>query len=182
MTEDSAANIDNIQDYSLLAPRAETRYTPDEERFSVLLHDRVEALLEGRRNRLPLMRRYLQNGDRLGIMPTPPEVNREGLRLPVIEHMLTDVLLYLHDGTRGGPPSREHLAGDRVVETQRFTTKWPHIALVRTDVFHAKNGTPMETTWLALRVQNQRRLMYISRMFDIANLSAELLQIIGLGR
>jgi hypothetical protein len=165
------------EDHHLLGIRHEAKFTPDEERFSVALHDRVEELLRGRRNELPLLRKYRRNESQLGVMPTPPEIDRQGLRLPVVEHMLLDTLLFLHDGTAGSPPSRARDAENRIVETQRFTTKWPHIVLLRTDVFDEGGGEALETTWTALRFQNQNRQIRLNRLLDLAAIGLEVLQL-----
>ncbi|MDA8218654.1 MAG: hypothetical protein M0Z94_13665 [Dehalococcoidales bacterium] len=168
-------------DSPLLRAKEPIQYNQDEQQFSMLLHDRLDELLRGGRNELMLIRKYIQDPRRLGVMETPSGLRREALRLPVIARMLTDTLAFMHDGDPGSAIARR-ADGDRTIDVQEFATKWPHIILVRSDVFDAEDGTALEITWCARRMQNSRASIRVNRLFDIANLGVEVVRMIGLGR
>jgi hypothetical protein len=179
---DADQAVADTGDFDLLSPRPTTAYNQDEQKFSVLLRERLDDLLRGRRNSLLILRKYHQDGNRLGIMKTPSDVVTENLRLPVVERMLRDTLIFLHDGTPGSAPSRVSDTQDGTIETQSFTTKWPHIIVVRTDHYTGSAGEPTETIWQAQRVQNQRAQIRINRLLDVANLGIEVARWAGIGR
>lgn len=168
--------------YMLLDGRPPATYNEHEARFSQVLQHRVNRLLSGERNDLLLLRKYYGNPDRIGITGTTPDIDATQLRLPIIEKMLADTLVFMHDGTPGSAPARSIDRGGRVLETQKFTTKWPHILVVRTDVFDQDDGELLETVWHARRIQNQRAQIRINRLLDLANLGLEFVRLSGSNR
>ncbi len=162
----------------LLAPRSASQYNADEERFSVQLHYYLDRLLRGEQNQIPLVRKYHKHPDRLGVMRTPPDVNRKALRLPVIRRIVNETLAFLYDGSPGTAPSRCRDGQKRIIEVQEFTTKWPHILLVRTDIFDGKSEEHLETIWTASRMQNQQAQIRANRLLSTALLGWEAVKFI----
>jgi hypothetical protein len=161
----------------LLAAREPTHYTVDEQRFSALLQRSLDELLRGERNSLLLLRKYPNEPGRLGIMATPPDVDPRGLRITIVERMISSALLFLHADPHGGPTS-QHADGDGLlVESQKFTTKFPHIVIERVDVYDARTEQPVRIQWCARRVQNQRAATRINRMLDAANLGVDVVKL-----
>jgi hypothetical protein len=161
----------------LMAVHQPTRYTAAEQRFSGLLQKRLDELLRGERNGLILFRKYPDEPGRLGIMATPDDLDPRGLRIPVVEQMIRDALLFLHADPHGGPTSQRANGDGLLVETQKFTTKFPHIVIERTDVYDAASERPIHIHWSASRVQNQRAATRINRMLDAANLGLDVVKI-----
>ena len=160
-----------------MALRQPARYTPAEQQFSALLQKRLDELLRGERNGLMLLRKYPDEPDRLGVMTTPSGVDARDLRIPIVERMIRHALLFLHADPHGGPTSQRGDRDGRLVETQKFTTKFPHIVIERTDVYDAATIRPLYIQWLARRLQNQRAATRINRMLDAANLSLDVAKI-----
>lgn len=155
-------------------PRA--RYTAAEQQFSVVLQQRLQDLLQGKRDNLVILRRYHREPGRLGVMRAPPSVPREGLRLPVVETLLEATIDFVRLKAAGGPVS-QHVARDgSTVELQAFPTKFPHIVLERTDRFVGDELEPHDTTWSLQRLQNQRAQTRINRILDAANLLLDLVR------
>jgi hypothetical protein len=161
----------------LLRERPAVGYTASEQEFSKVAQARLEELLRGEVNALPLLRRYHREPRRLGVARAPRDIDRSELRLSVVERILTDLLQFLHAGTgaAGGPiaQSRDH---GRILERQTFTTRFPHIIIERTDRYDARTREPLETEWVVRRIQNQRADVRINRALDAANLGIELLK------
>ena len=158
---------------SLMAVNRPTRYSDDEQRFSTLLQRRLDELLRGERNGLLLLRKYPKEPGRLGVMGTSGELDPRGLRLAVVERMIRDALLFLYADPHGGPTSQQNHGDGTLVEVRKFTTKFPHIVIERTDVYDAATEQPHHTQWCARRLQNQRAATRINRMLDAANLGID---------
>ncbi len=180
--KDALAPRSNGQDTSLFGARVVAPYNADERRFSIILRARLDKLLSGDANELPLLRRYADDPNRIGIMPLPPRINVKALRLPVVEGMVRNVIALLHDGTPGGPPIQKKDRYGHIVDVQEFTTKFPHILLVRKDVYDASTRQLLATLWSARRVQNQRAQILVNRGLDIATLGLELIRFAVVGR
>lgn len=165
-------------DDALRGMHRRNEYNAAEQRFSLLLQERLQELLEGRRNSLALLRRYPADGDRLGVMLTPPDLDRDQLRLPVVESLTWDAVDFVSVGATGGPVSQEVAPDGSVTEHQLFSTRFPHIVVERTDRYVEGAVEPEETTWSLRRVQNQRAQTQVNRFLDAANLALELLRII----
>jgi hypothetical protein len=162
----------------LTGTRGRTNYNAAEQQFSCALQKRLCELVEGKRNRLMLLRRYSDQAERLGVMVTPAELPRDQLRLPIVEGMIWDAVSFLSPNGSGGPVSQETAPDGRVVEFQMFSTKFPHIVVERTDCYVGEGSIPAETTWSLRRVQNQREQTQLNRLLDAANLAIEFFRIV----
>jgi hypothetical protein len=162
----------------LLGLRPAVDYDQAEQKYSALLYQRLERLLKGQRNTLLLLRRYHREPNRLGVMSTPPDIDRRALRITAVEKMALDVLAFLAEPCSGGPIAQEIDAKERVTERRQFPTRYPHILIDRVDTFGDGRGTPEWTEWWAQRVQNQRSSTLVNRMLDAANLGVELAKLL----
>jgi hypothetical protein len=162
----------------LFQGRAAMDYTESEQAFSTLVQTRLEELLGGELNFLPLLRRYHREPDRLGVPLTPQVINPRELRLPVVERILMTLLQFLHNGVGvgGGPIVQAQLSG-QLIERQAFTTRFPHILIERIDRYHEASREPLETEWVAKRIQNQRADLHVNRALNAANLGIEIVKI-----
>lgn len=163
-------------------PLRETRerapYNAAEQAFSFLLQQRLQRLLEGKDNRLELLRRYPGDPHRLGVMVTPRTVDRGQLRLDVVERLLWETLHFVRPDALGGPVAQQRTPEGSVIETQLFSTRYPHIVIERIDRYVGDAPTPVETTYTLRRVQNQRSQTRANRVLDAANLAFELLRVL----
>jgi hypothetical protein len=167
----------HFDEEGLLSVRMAAGYNRAEQQYSTLIYRRIEQLLKGERNRLLLLRKYPLETNRLGIMPTPDDLDRDSLRIAVVEKMAMDALIFLSEGSAGGPVAQEWDASDRLVETRKFPTKYPHIIIERVDVF-APDRAAESIEWSARRVQNQRVSTRINRMLDAANLGIDVAKLL----
>ena len=158
----------------LLTIHAPTRYSEAEQGFSTLLQQRLDELLRGERNALMLMRKYPDEPGRLGVMATPAQIDPRGLRIGIVEQLIRNALLFLHADPYGGPTSQDTDGNGSLIEIQKFTTKFPHIVIERTDTYDAETERPVRIQWCASRVQNQRAATRINRMLDAANLGIDI--------
>jgi hypothetical protein len=156
----------------LFAVREACSYNDAEREFSLFLERKLEKLLKGELNHLPLMRRYYQERDRLGAPMPPRGMDRAALRLDVVEDLLVRVLTFLQTGMPGGPIAQETV-NRHLTERQLHTTRFPHILIERIDTFEAGSGLPLETEWVVRRAQNQHVDTRINRFLDLANLGFE---------
>ena len=156
----------------LFAARPNAAYTAAERRYSAAIQARVNDLLEGRLNRLVLLRRYHEE-DRVAVMRGPRELDCRELRLPVVEKLLTSTLVFVRNDSPGGPVCQEE-ESDRLVETQQFSTRYPHIVIERVDAFAVAGHRPVYTEWRLRRIQNQRAETQINRWLDAATLGLTL--------
>jgi hypothetical protein len=161
---------------ALLAVHRPVRYRESEQRFSTALQARLDQLLRGERNRIMLLRKYPADSGRIGIMNTPG-VDTASLRVRIVERLIRDALLFLHADAHGGPCSQVRDGDDTLVETRKFTTKFPHIVIERVDVFDAESGDTRHIQWTAMRMQNQRAATRINRMLDAANLGLDVVKL-----
>jgi hypothetical protein len=168
----------HYDEHGLFGDRRAARYNGAEQRYSQLLHQRIEQLLRGDRNELLLLRRYPHDSARLGAMPTPTGLDRHELRIDVVEHMTTDALVFLSDRSTGGPVAQECDVAGRIVETRQFPTRYPHIIIERIDVYPSVERDADYVEWRVRRVQNQRQHMQISRVLDVTNLSVDLARLL----
>ena len=172
-----AAVAAHEQPGALMAARKPCHYTQAEQQFSSLLQKRLDELLRGERNGLMLLRRYPNEPGRRGIMATDGVLDPRDLRLPIVERMICNSLLFLHADPHGGPTSQRSDGNGLLIESQKFTTKFPHIVIERVDVYDATTEEPIQIQWCASRLQNQRAATRINRMLDAANLSIDVAKI-----
>lgn len=170
--------IESVPETSLTRIHARAPYNAAEQQFSVILQERLQELLEGKRNDLVLLRRYPRDPERLGVMMTPPDVVRHELRLRIVEEMTWRAVAFLCAGENGGPVSQDLDADGNVFERQIFATRFPHIVMARTDRFSPEGSEPESVTWCLQRVQNQRQQTQLNRLLDAANLGLEVMKLI----
>lgn len=163
----------------LTGTRKRADYSAAERAFSILLQRRLDDLLRGRRNYLPLMRKYPKQPDRLGIIRMPRDVPPEQLRIAVVEKLTWEALEFVRSESEGGPVSQALDRQGRVIECQAFPTKYPHVVIERTDRYDAADDEPVDITWCLKRVQNQREAVQINRVLDAVNLGIELVRMVG---
>src|SRR5512144_214960 len=178
MTVISAGDVLHAGD-GLLGLRPAVDYDQAEQKYSALLYQRLDQLLKGQRNTLLMLRRYHREPNRLGVMPTPPDINRRALRITTVEKMALDLLAFLAEPCLGGPIAQEIDAEGRVTEHRQFPTQYPHILIDRIDAFGDDGKSPEWTEWWAQRVQNQRSSTLVNRMLDAANLGLELAKLLS---
>jgi hypothetical protein len=159
----------------LFGPREETTYTPAERVYSETVQAALEDLLAGTRQQIVLLRRFYDGPLRIAVMPPPAQLDRSELRLATVEEILMRTLLFMRDVSPGGPVFQREVEGF-LLETQQFSTKYPHIVIERVDAFHKEGGSPEFTEWKLRRTQNQRAETQINRWLDIANLGLSVLK------
>ena len=163
-------------DEGILGIRAAARYNAAERQYSALLARRIEQLLRGRRNSLLLLRKYPADPNRLGAMATPEGLDRRALRIPIVEKLAMDTIVFLTDDSAGGPVAQRSDGNGGLIESRQYPTKYPHIIIERIDTYHAPGGEPNSIQWCARRMQNQRASTQINRMLDAANLGLEVVR------
>jgi hypothetical protein len=145
------------------------QYNEAEQRFSRFIQERMEKLLKGELNQLPVLRRYHQDPARLGAPVPEHGLDRRSLRLPVVEELLTSILTFLQADLPGGPITQESVDG-RLVERQLFPTRLPHVIIERVDRYDSASNQSLETEWTIRRIQNQHAENRVLRMLDFANI------------
>ena len=175
-TSNGAAENREERGPALLAVHRPVRYREAEQRFSTALQRRLDELLRGERNRLMLLRKYPAEPHRIGVMNTVG-VDTSKLRVRIVERLIRDALLFLHADPHGGPCAQLHDGAGGLVETRKFTTKFPHIVIERIDVFDDQTGETRHIQWSAMRMQNQRAATRINRMLDAANLGLDVVKL-----
>ncbi len=154
----------------LFGVRTDTPYTPAERAYSSAVQIRVEELLAGRCSELVLLRRYHRHRDQISVMPAPPGIDHGQLRLTMVERILVGTIAFLRDVSPGGPIF-QRMTRSHLVETQQFSTKYPHILIERLDAFDRETRDPAFTEWRIRRTQNQRAETQLNRWLDAANLA-----------
>jgi hypothetical protein len=163
---------------ALTRVRPRVDYTTAEREFSQLLRQRLSDLLEGKRNRLEILRKYPHEPNRLGIIPTPVGFPINELRLAMIEQLVWDALRFVQADGDGGPIAQSASADGGLVEVQAFPTKYPHIVIERTDYFGDGAHEADAITWSLYRVQNQRAQTQFNRLLDATNLLFEVVRLV----
>jgi hypothetical protein len=159
----------------LFGIRTDTPYTEGERRYSRAVQMCLEELLRGQRQQIILLRRYYGGRERIDVMRAPPDVDREELRLPVVERLLMSIISFVRDVSPGGPVF-QYRERDQLVEVQPFSTKYPHIIIERVDTFGGDDRVPLFTEWRLRRTQNQRMETQINRWLDGVNLAFSFLK------
>ena len=177
------AHMDRLQlhfdDEGLLGGRRASGYNETEREYSVLLYKRIEQLLRGERNALLIMRKYPAEPERLGVMSTPNALDREALRIELIERLSTDALVFLSAHAPGGPVAQRADADGTLTETRKFPTLFPHIIIERHDVYRAATlDVPEHIEWNARRLQNARKSIRLNHMLDVAGLGMDVAKLL----
>jgi hypothetical protein len=160
----------------LFARHEASDYNEAERRFSGFIQLKLEELLRGDLNSLPMLRHYHQDPGRLGTLDPPWGLPPGSMRLPVVEKMVTRALLFLQTGLPGGPVTQD-ISDGCLVERQLFGTRFPHIVIERIDSYEASSGTAVETEWIIRRFQNQHAENRVLRALDLTNLGLELFRV-----
>jgi hypothetical protein len=161
---------------ALLAVHRPVQYRDAEQRFSTALQRRLDELLRGERNRIMMLRKYPAQPHRIGVMNTAG-VDPSLLRVRIVERLIRDALLFLHADAHGGPCAQIRDDSGDLIETRKYTTKFPHIVIERVDVFDPESHETRHIQWTAMRVQNQRAATRINRMLDAANLGLDVVKL-----
>jgi hypothetical protein len=169
----------NADDGALTAVRQRADYTGAERDFSSLLRQRLAEVLEGKRDRLEILRKYPRQPDRVAVLCPPDGLPADELRAPVVERLTWDAIRFVQAETTGGPIAQLPApGGGGVVEIQTFPTKFPHIVIERADLFRDGSVEADEITWTLHRVQNQRRQTQLNRVLDATNLLFEFVRLV----
>jgi hypothetical protein len=163
---------------ALTAARPRADYTLAEQDFSCLLRTRLVEVLEGKRDRLAILRKYPKEPGRVGVLCPAHGIAVDQLRGPVVERLTWDAIRFVQAETSGGPVAQLAEADGAVREVQTFPTKYPHIVIERADLFRDGSAEADEITWTLYRVQNQRRQTQLNRVLDATNLLFELVRIV----
>lgn len=161
---------------SLTGTRVRADYTPAEQHFSEVLMRRLHEVLEGKRNRLELLRVYPSQPGRLGVITTAPRPDGQRPRAEVAEQLTWDAIDFVRSRALGGPISQRRADDGSILEVQDFPTKYPHIVIERTDCYEPGATEPTDITWSLRRLQNQRTQTQINRVLDVANLVIEVVK------
>ncbi len=159
-------------------------FNADEQRYGVHVRDTLMKLLRGDRDALDLLAKYHREPNRLGALPLPETVDPRAIRLSKVQEILARTIRFLHDGSEGGPIAQwEDRERGLIYQRRDFPTRFPHIVIERTDSYDAAKGDPIESSWCAHRIQNQRQNIRINRMLDLMNLGVSVgVELFKLGR
>ena len=172
------AHQPNAAEGALTAARQRADYTGAERDFSRLLRQRLVEVLEGKRNRLEILRTYPQQPGRVAVLCPAHGRPSDGLRAEVVERLTWDAIRFVQADTSGGPIAQLPAVGGSVLEVQTFPTKFPHIVIERADLFRDGRAEADEITWTLYRVQNQRRQTQLNRVLDATNLLFEVVRLV----
>lgn len=166
-----------VRQSELFAVRREMPYTPAERKYSQMVQDTLQDLLEATSREVVLMRRY-HHDDRLAMLPAGKGVDRSGLRRVMVERILSATLEFVRDASPGGPIfQRETRSG--LTETQLFGTRYPHIVIEREDAYSQADSEPIYTEWRLRRTQNQKAETHMNRWLDAADLGVNLVKAVA---
>jgi len=163
------------EQWDLFGPRTDTPYNPAEREYSTTVQGALEDLLAGTTQRIVLLRRYHGDPPRVMVMRAPAGVDRSQLRVSMVERILISTISFVRDVSPGGPVFQRQ-DGDRLIETQQFSTKYPHIIIERIDTFRLEDRQPLFTEWRLRRTQNQKAETKINRLLDAANLGISIVR------
>lgn len=163
---------------ALTAVRPRADYNDAEREFSRLLRTRVAEVLEGKRNRLQILRKYPGDPTRVGVLVPFSAKAVHGIRAPVAERLTWDAIQFIQADHGGGPIVQTPEDNGDVLEIQSFPTKYPHIVIERIDRFRTGSDVPEDITWTLQRVQNQRAQTQVNRLLDATNLLFELVRLV----
>jgi hypothetical protein len=163
---------------ALISARPRADYTVAEQAFSCLLRQRLVEILEGKRDRLAILRKYPKDPGRVAVLCPASGLAIDQLRAPVAERLTWDAIRFVQAETSGGPIAQLLEPNGGIREVQTFPTKYPHIVIERSDLFRDGSTEADEITWTLYRVQNQRRQTQLNRVLDATNLLFELVRIV----
>lgn len=149
--------------------RPRLSYNEAEQRLSAHVQDCVEKLVDGKGDDLQLMKLYPQRNEQMSLCT---EMVRD-------EKVHNEILVQLAEGTLNyfgntyGGVIAQRLENNIIIQSQRFSTMYPHINLVRYDFYDQASEDPLLSTWFARRIQNQLRETKKNRTLDTALLVLE---------
>ncbi|MBV9354767.1 MAG: hypothetical protein JO023_04500 [Chloroflexi bacterium] len=157
-----------------LRPRA--IYTPMEQAFSVELCRRLEALLQGKCDRLDLVRKYPGEPERLGVIAsTTTAAPDDRLRLSVAERLSFEVLRFVEARPVGGPVKQATGEDGSVLEWQTFPTRYADIVVERLDRYNRDQQVAAETTWRLRRIPYRSGGRQAGGLIEVGRLAVEVL-------
>lgn len=165
-------------DTALTQTRPRADYTSAEREFSCLLRQRLEDVLQGKRDRLEVLRKYPNDPFRLGVIPTPEDFPRGQLRLPTVEQLTWDVLTMVGTDATGGPIAQASAPDGSILEVQTFPTRYPHIVIERTDHFVDSATAADAITWSLHRVQTPPAHIQLNHVLDATHLLFDLVRFV----
>lgn len=154
-----------------LSSQALFPYNEDEQRLSVHVKHKIDQLILGGTDHLVLLKLLPQAADGSTLRAAPVEQSHTQVRREIVERIAADALNFFGP-LHGGVVTQEAL-DDLIMQTQRFSTTYPHINLERYDFYDAPTREPLLGAWRASRIQNLRRETRTNRMIDIALLALE---------
>ena len=131
---------------ALTSSRARTTYRTAERDFALLLKQRLDDLLTGKRDRLEILRKYPNDAGRLGVIATPEGFAVGRPRLQMLEQLTWDALRFFQADAEGGPIAQILGSDGGVTEVQTFPTRYPNIVIERVDRF-GECPEPDSITW-----------------------------------
>jgi hypothetical protein len=163
---------------ALTAVRNRVAYTTAERELSLRLREYLNDVLTGRRQRLPLLRKYPGDPTRLGIIPTRDGMRHGVAELSRLEQLTWDAVRFLQVGGVGGPIAQRAAKDGGTLEIQTFPTRYPLVVVERVDHFPGNAGEPDAITWSVCRLGRVREdragldlLMNVARVvFGVAEL------------
>ena len=162
----------------MLDIRYRTDYTAAEQAFSQLLKDHVLDLLEGRRQRLPILRKYPHDPARIGVIPMPPTVVLGRLGLSRLEELTWEALSWLQVDGAAGPITQTTAPDGSTIEVQTFITRYPGVIFDRVDHFPIGAELADCITWCLSRIQRQPPQGVMDRLLVAANLVLGLAELV----
>ncbi|MBV9175340.1 MAG: hypothetical protein JOZ81_35235 [Chloroflexi bacterium] len=161
----------------LTSVRPRVEYSPAEREFALLLKRRLDDLLQGKRSRLDILRKYPREPGRIGVIPTPDGFPLHHLGPDTLEELTWKALRFIQAEDDGGPIAQTADDQGGILEVQTFPTRYPHIVIERVDYFRRdENSEPDSITWSLHRVQNPRARGY--GLLDATNLLFELVRLV----
>src|SRR5438067_4331866 len=87
--------------------RKRSPYNDAEQHFSRTLQQRLNEVLEGKRNSLALLRKYPTDPGRIGVLSISDEAKIVDLRLSIVEAMVWEAVQFICADSVGGPIVQE---------------------------------------------------------------------------
>ena len=111
-------------------------------------------------------------------MPTPDRVSRAAFRVGVVEKLATDALVFLSDRSPRRPGRPVDRRPGRLVETRKYPTKYPHILIVRVDLYQPGASMPESIEWSGPAGPEPTLYQPDQSPLDTANLTVDLLRFV----
>lgn len=162
----------------LMDPRRRANYTSVEREFARLLQRYLVDLLQDRRKRLPLLRKYPEDPTRIGVIPLPDDMSLDTLNLSRIEQMTWEALRPFQASAVGGPITQTAAPDGSMVEVQTFMTRYADIFIDRVDHFPSGAVIADSITWCLSRTQRRTKERVSDGLIATANLVLGLIELV----